>query len=120
MEMFAWTLRGPANVDPPTGSIVAVVANTEALLVISGRLGGSAAIDLDPFHFWLIENLCTEVVLDADQVVALDFTFLTVLIDISATVRANGGQLRVRGSSLAFTKICAAAALNANLESTRA
>jgi anti-anti-sigma regulatory factor len=120
--MFGWTLRSPTarSFEPPSGSVIVAVAGVEALMVLRGRLGGSAAADLEPFRSWLMRNLCTDLSLDAEELVGIDIGFLAALIQISSAVRCNGGQLRVRTSSHEFTQICAAAALNANLESTEA
>jgi anti-anti-sigma regulatory factor len=90
------------------------------MVAVGGRLGAQAAVRLQPLRRWLLENLCTDVFVDADHVVEIDGSFLTALSGIGAAVRCNGGQLRVRTSSLAFARVCAAAALNANLEETRA
>jgi anti-anti-sigma regulatory factor len=103
-EMYVWVLGHPErNTGPgPRTDVCAIVDGQQVLVVLQGRLAAAAATDLDPLCSWLGSEHCTDVLVDADDVIEIDDAATGALARMAQQVRIGGGGVAVVASSPAF------------------
>jgi anti-anti-sigma regulatory factor len=104
--MYVWVLDHPdcdAERTAPA-EVCAIVDGQQVLVMLQGTLAAAAAAHLDPLCSWLRSEHCTDVIVDASEVLEIDDAAVIALVRLAQQVRIGGGDVTVVASSATFRR----------------